>query len=113
MTSSAAAAPQMIWEAQGFKNPESAVFDQANGAIYVSNINGNPMQKDSNGFISKLSPDGKVIAAEWVKGLNSPTGLALSNGKLYAADVDQIVEIDVSKGAVTSRFDAQGAKFLN
>ena len=58
------------------------------------------MKKDGNGFISKLGPDGKVVTMEWVKGLDSPTGLALANGKLYAADVDRIAEIDIAKGEI-------------
>jgi len=111
--SAVAAEPQKLWEASGFKQPESAVFDRAAGAIYVSNVNGEAMKKDGNGFISKLGPDGKVVALEWVKGLDSPTGLALANGKLYAADVDRIAEIDIAKGEVIQRYDAPGSKFLN
>ena len=30
-----AAEPQKVWEATGFKNPESAVYDRAAGVIYV------------------------------------------------------------------------------
>jgi sugar lactone lactonase YvrE len=112
-TGALSAEPQKIWEATGFKNPESAVFDRQTGAIYVSNVNGNPMAKDGNGFISKLWPDGRVDAIEWVKGLDGPTGLALANGKLYAADIDRVVEIDLQKGEITRRFEAPGAKFLN
>jgi len=111
--SAVAAEPQKLWEASGFKQPESAVFDRAAGAIYVSNVNGEAMKKDGNGFISKLGPDGKVVALEWVKGLDSPTGLALANGKLYAADMDRIAEIDIAKGEVIQRYDAPGSKFLN
>jgi DNA-binding beta-propeller fold protein YncE len=111
--SAVAAEPQKLWEASGFKDPESVVFDRAAGAIYVSNVNGGLMQKDGNGFISKLGPDGKVVAIEWVKGLDSPTGLALANGKLYAADVDRIAEIDLAKGEITNRYEAPGSKFLN
>src|SRR5262245_61380606 len=110
LTSNAVAAePQKLWEARGFKQPESVVFDRAAGAIYVSNVNGDAMKKDGNGFISKLGPDGKVVAIEWVKGLDSPTGLAIANGKLYAADVDRIAEIDIAKG----EYEAPGSKFLN
>ena len=108
-----AAEPQKVWEASGFKQPESVVFDRASGAIYVSNVNGEAMQKDGNGFISKLGPDGKVVTMEWVKGLDGPTGLALANGKLYAADVDQIAEIDIAKGEIIKRYEATGSKFLN
>src|SRR6266576_1631723 len=77
--SAVAAEPQKLWEASGFKQPESVVFDRAAGAIYVSNVNGDPMKKDGNGFISKLGPDGKVVTREGVKGLDRPTGLALAN----------------------------------
>jgi DNA-binding beta-propeller fold protein YncE len=108
-----AAEPKKLWEAGGFKNPESAIYDPAAAAIYVSNVNGKPTQKDGNGFISKLAPDGTVVTLEWVKGLDSPTGLALAGGTLYAADVDRIVAIDVAKGEVTARHEAPGAKFLN
>ena len=45
--SAVAAEPQKLWEASGFKQPESVVFDRAAGAIYVSNVNGDPMKKDA------------------------------------------------------------------
>src|SRR6266581_3368696 len=111
--SAVAAEPQKLWEASGFKQPESVVFDRAAGAIYGSNVNGDAMKKDGNGFISKLGPDGKVVTIEWVKGLDSPTGLALANGKLYAADVDRIAEIDIAKGEIIKQYEAPGSKFLN
>lgn len=109
----ASAEPLKAWEVTGLKNPESAVYDAAAGAIYVSNTNSDVMEKDGNGFISKLTPDGKVVALEWVKGLDSPTGLALAKGVLYAADVDRVVTIDPGKGTIIARYDASGAKFLN
>jgi sugar lactone lactonase YvrE len=108
-----AAEPQQVWEATGFKQPESALYDRTAGAIYVSNVNGDPMNKDGNGFIAKLAPDGQVTELEWAKGLDAPTGLAMANGRLYAADVDHIVEIDPATGEVTNRYEAAGAKFLN
>ena len=68
----AAAEPQKVWEVTGLKNPESALHDPAAGAIYVSNTNSDVMEKDGNGFITKLTPDGEVLALEWVKDLDSP-----------------------------------------
>jgi outer membrane protein assembly factor BamB len=109
----AAAAPKLLWEAKGLAQPESVVQDPATGSIFVSNIAGAIMQKDGNGFIARLSPDGKVIDRQWVKGLNSPTGLALHDRTLYVADVDQLVEINAASGEIAKRYDAQGAIFLN
>jgi sugar lactone lactonase YvrE len=109
----AAAAPRLLWEVKDLEQPESVVQDPATGAIYVSNIAGAIMQKDGNGFISKLRPDGTFIAREWLKGLNAPTGLALHDRTLYVADVDELVEINIASGEITNRYEAKGAIFLN
>lgn len=102
-----------LWETTGFKNPESALFDAGSATLFVSNVNGEPTGKDGNGFISKVSPDGKITTLEWVTGLDAPKGLALSGGKLYVADIDHLVEIDVAAGKVLNKFPAKDAKFLN
>ncbi len=111
----ATAAPSAtkLWETAGFKNPESALFDNEAGVVYVSNVNGEPTAKDGNGFVSKVSPNGKIQTLEWVKGLNGPKGLAHAGGKLYVADIDELVEIDLKSGAIAKRYPAAGAKFLN
>lgn len=113
LPASAVAAPRLLWETKGLAQPESVVQDPATGAIYVSNISGAIMQKDGNGFIAKLKPDGTVSTREWVKGLNAPTGLALYDRTLYAADVDELVEINVASGEIIKRHEAKGAIFLN
>jgi sugar lactone lactonase YvrE len=112
-TAAAVAAPKLLWETKGLAQPESVVEDPATGVIYVSNINGAVMQKDGNGFISRLTADGKMLERQWVKGLNSPTGLALHDRTLYAADVDQLIEINAASGELLKRYDAKGAVFLN
>ncbi|HET9573432.1 MAG TPA: hypothetical protein VFP29_06885 [Methyloceanibacter sp.] len=109
----AEAAPKLLWETKGLAQPESVVVDPATGAIYVSNIVGAVMQKDGNGFIAKLNGDGKVVTRQWVKGLDSPTGLALHDRTLYVADVDQLVEINAASGEIVKRYPAKGATFLN
>jgi sugar lactone lactonase YvrE len=112
-SAAAAAAPKLLWEAKGLAQPESVVQDPATGSIYVTNIAGAIMQKDGNGFIARLRPDGTVIEREWVKGLNAPTGMALHDRTLYVADVDELIEINVASGEITNRYAANGAVFLN
>jgi sugar lactone lactonase YvrE len=111
--SQAQAAPKLLWETKGFAQPESVVIDPATGAIYVSNIAGAVMQKDGNGFISKLNGSGRLVTRQWVKGLNSPTGLGLHDRTLYVADVDQLVEINAASGEILQRYLAKGAILLN
>ena len=116
VASSAGAQPKLVkkWESEAsFKVPESVYFDKAGKVLYVSNIDGEPWAKDGAGSIGKLGLDGKVIAAEWVKGLNAPKGMALSKGTLWVADLSEVVGIDVAKGAVTTRIPVEGAAKLN
>jgi sugar lactone lactonase YvrE len=102
-----------VWELTGLKNPESVIYDAKRDVLYVSNVNGVPSEKDGNGFISRLSPDGKQLDLEWIKGLNAPKGLALSKDKLYVTDIDTFVEIDLSKARIAKKYVAEKAKFLN
>jgi hypothetical protein len=105
--------PVKLWEASGFQQPESALPDPDANAIYVSSVAGTPQDKDGNGFISKLTLDGKVTSEKWITGLDAPKGLAMFGGKLYAADVDKLVEIDIAAGTVVTKHEAAGAKILN
>lgn len=102
-----------IWSAEGVKTPESAHYDPATNQIFVSNINGNPSEKDGNGFISILSIDGKMKNLNWVTGLNAPKGQGIYKGNLYVADIDQLVEINIGKAQIINRYPVKNAKFLN
>ncbi len=114
LQSAAHAEPAKLWEASGFKTPESVLPVAAEGFAYVSNVAGQPTDKDGNGFISKISlADGKAIALEWAKGLDAPKGMALAGGKLYVSDIDKLVEIDPKSGEILAKHEAPGATFLN
>ncbi len=105
---------EKIWEiSDGLKTPESVIYNQDNNLIYVANINGQPAEKDENGFISVLTADGKMKKAEWVTGLNAPKGMAIIKNKLYVSDIDELVEIDIEKAAIIARYNAPGSIFLN
>ena len=102
-----------VWRATGFETPESVLFDPATGAIFVSNINGAPDAVDGNGYISRLGADGTVEDLKWLEGLDAPKGMAVVGGRLFVADIAQIVEIDIATGTVAGRYPAEGAAFLN
>lgn len=107
------AIPELLWELDGFSNPESVVYDKKNNVLYVSNVNGQANDKDGNGFISRVSLDGTMIKKDWVTGLDAPKGLALHGEKLYTADIDTLVEIDIPSATVTNRYKVEDAVFLN
>ncbi|HMN38435.1 MAG TPA: hypothetical protein PKD49_12105 [Hyphomicrobium sp.] len=113
MSIPALAEPTKLWEVSGLAGPECALPDSASGTIYVSNVNGDAMKKDGNGFIAKVSLDGKSVDKDWSTGLNAPKGLAISNGHLFVGDVDELVEIDLANGKIIAKHKAEGAGLLN
>ncbi len=104
---------ELIWEIQGLDNPESVVYDAASDSLYVSNVNGAPNEKDGNGYISKISPDGSMLRKHWVVGLNAPKGLAIYDNTLYVADFDTLVAIDIPSGTISNTYLVEDAQFFN
>jgi sugar lactone lactonase YvrE len=113
------AAPKPAQKYTGLATPESVLYDADNDRYLVSNINGKPLDKDNNGFISVLSPDGEVTTLKWIEGgknkvkLDAPKGLALAKGVLYAADITVVRMFDAKTGAPKGDIPIAGATFLN
>ncbi|MBW1673776.1 MAG: hypothetical protein JRJ45_09065, partial [Deltaproteobacteria bacterium] len=57
--------------------PESVLYDESRNVLYVSNINGKSAEKNGQGFISKVSLDGKIEVLKWATGLHAPKGSAI------------------------------------
>jgi hypothetical protein len=107
-------APTALWSVTtDIASPESAFYDAASSSVFVSNINGGVTDKDGNGYISRLTPEGKVVNAKWATGMNGPKGLRGVGGTLWAADIDEVVGIEIASGRITSRVKIEGASFLN
>jgi DNA-binding beta-propeller fold protein YncE len=99
------------WESDAtLKTPESVRYDAKRKVLYVSNIDGEPWNADGKGSIGKVGLDGKVIAAEWVTGLDCPKGMALSDdGKwLYVGDCGGLVVIDIEAGKIGNKIAIEG-----
>jgi len=102
---------QLIWETvKEFKKPECVFYNSKVNELYVSNINDTVR---GDGFISKISPDGKIIDLKWITGLDNPCGMCIYKQKLYVADNKNVVEIDIKKGKIVRKFRAEDAKALN
>ncbi len=102
------------WESDSvFKVPESVLYDPDHNVLYVTNIEGQPWEKDGLGSIGKLDPNGTVINAEWITGLNAPKGMGLYHHTLYVADLDKVVVIDLHQGKISFSIEVPGAQGLN
>jgi hypothetical protein len=103
----------------GLATPESVLYLADQDLFLVSNVNGAPTAKDDNGFISKLGPDGQVVALTWIDGaaadvaLDGPKGMAVVNGTLYVADITAVRLFDLATGAARGSIELKGSTFLN
>ena len=120
-TAAASTTADKLGETGGFNVPESVRYDAELDVYYVASINGNPSQKDNNGFISRVRADSTSVVTMLVEGgkkgarLNAPKGLALRGDTLYVADIDMLRMFHRRTGeylgAVSLR--EQNATFLN
>ena len=103
----------------GLQTPESVLHDEAADRYLVSNINGDPLGKDDNGFIARLTPQGRLDALKWIDGarkdvtLSAPKGMAISGGKLWVTDIDHLCWFHAKDGRQLRRIEVAGATFLN
>src|SRR5688500_754445 len=104
------------------KTPESVKYDSELRVYYISNINGNPSQKDSNGFIVRIHADslsdgGSVLVMGGADSavLNAPKGMALAGDTLWVTDIDVVRGFNRRTGAplATVSLAAQRPVFLN
>lgn len=103
---------EKIWETDSVMAvPESVLAAKKN--LFVSLIDGSPWDVDGKGGIAKLGPDGTIINSTWIKGLNAPKGMGIAGNRLYVADVNQVVVIDIKKGKIAKRIPIEGAAGLN
>ncbi len=98
---------------EGLAQPESVLYDPKNQRLYVSNVEGSPVNKDGKGYISIVSLDGQLLEQQWIKNLNAPKGMAMVGNTLYVSDIDALVMIDIKTAKIVERFEVTDAQFLN
>jgi hypothetical protein len=78
----------------GIAFPESAGCDREQNVVYVSQFGGSelkPDEKDGQGFISKLAPDGRILEARaFPDVMNKPKGIWVERGRLWVTDIDGV-----------------------
>ena len=105
---------EKLWETDTVvRVPESVLPDLKKGVLFVSEIEGNPNAVDGKGGVAKIGLDGKIINLDFTTGLNAPKGLGRFGNELYAADLSEVVVIDINTGKVKNKIVIDSAKALN
>lgn len=115
-----AAAPSVpVWVSREFRTPECVIHDAEADVYLVANIEGSPVERDRNGFISKVSPSGEILDAHFIRGsesghaLSAPKGMAIRGDALYVADIDRVFTFHRVTGELLAETIIPGATFLN
>ena len=114
-------AGQLVAAPDVFSGPESVRYDPDQDVYFVGNWNGAGGDRDNNGFISRMSPDGIVENLRFIAGgqngatLHAPRGMYIVGDTLWAADVDAVRGFHRLTGAplATVDFSGQDVGFLN
>ena len=106
----------------GFSQPEAVRYDPEQDIYFVSNFGpGDAQAKDNNGFISRMTPEGKIDQAQFIAGgkngvtLHAPRGMYIVGDTLWVADEDAVRGFNRHTGAAlaTADFSAYKRGFLN
>ena len=91
-------------QVSGLESPHSFLADPATRSYYISNINGEADARDNNGFITRLSDDGRITAFKFIEGgrgdvtLHAPKGMVVVDDVLYVTDLDTLRAFDKTTG---------------
>lgn len=103
-----------LWETDSVVAvPESVLPDLKNNILYVSLIDGGGWDVDGKGGIAKLGADGKNYNPGWVGGMNAPKGLGRYGNRIYAADISEVVVVDIPARKIIKKIAIEGASGLN
>jgi hypothetical protein len=103
-----------LWSTDQIVNtPESVLPDLKNNLLYVSLIEGGPWDVDGKGGIGHMTTSGTKYDSLWISGLNAPKGLGMYKDKMYAADISEVIVVDIPKGRIIKKIPVEGASGLN
>jgi hypothetical protein len=103
-----------IWSTDAVvATPESVLPDLKDNKLYVSLIDGEPWGADGKGGIGRMTTMGTNYDSLWFTGLNAPKGLGVYRNKMYAADISDVVVVDVPTAKLIKKIPVEGASGLN
>ncbi|MEP7141442.1 MAG: ATP-binding protein [Ferruginibacter sp.] len=105
---------EKIWETDSIVAvPESVLSGVTKNLLYISLIDGGGWDADGKGGVGKLETNGKGYDATWITGLNAPKGMGVYGNRLFVADINNVVVIDIKNGKIEKKIAIDSASGLN
>lgn len=103
-----------VWKSEdGFVHPESVIYHQKEGVLYISNIGSDESNETPNGFISKVALSGEILELKWLDSIQSPKGQCIVENKYYVSALDELLEVNIASGEIIGRYTTPEVTFLN
>jgi hypothetical protein len=99
--------------------PESALYDPDQDVYFISNINGGLLDRDDNGFITRVNAQTLQVDLKWIESgkngvhLDGGKGMAIVGNTLYVSDVTAVKKFDRHTGAPLGEIPLPGATTIN
>lgn len=106
----------LIWESDTiFKGPESVAYDAKRNCLYVGNFNNYPRDgmMYNEDYISKIDLKGKILENKFVANLTCPTGICVTNDRLYIVERFGVVVFNLTSNKIETRYRINESGFLN
>lgn len=97
-----------------FDAPDQVLWHSKSKSWFVSNLGGGiSLARDGYGWVTRLDKDGKVIKAQWIKGLDAPSGMISTDDKLFVCDRTGVLQVDIESGKIDNLFLIPNPEFIN
>ncbi len=122
MAVASADSAHLITTVSGFAQNEAVRYDPDQDVYFVGNWgSGDPAALDNNGFIARMTPEGKIDNLKFIAGgrggvtLNAPRGMYIVGDTLWVTDADAVRGFNRRTGVplATVSFSAHKLGFLN
>lgn len=111
--------PPVVAEISGLHGPESVLHDVEQDVYFISNINGGLLERDGNGFITRVDAATMSVVPRWIESgvrgahLDAPKGMAILGDLLYVADVTAVRRFHRRTGKAEPEIPIDGATLIN
>jgi hypothetical protein len=103
----------------GLRGPESVLHDPDQDVYFISNVNGGLLERDGDGFISRVDAKTNAVSLKWIESgrngvvLDAPKGMGIVGDTLHVSDIAGVRKFDRRTGRPLGVIPLPGATLIN